>query len=442
MRLLDTQETIAAIASPPGGGLRGMVRLSGRDALRIASTGFDLPLEPDSPRPFTRQGQLTIATLRRPLPAMIVAWPGRRTFTGQPLAEVHTTGSTPIVREVLAHYLRSGARPAEPGEFTLRAFLSGRIDLTQAEAVLGVIEARSPAQLNAALGQLAGGLSGPLRDLRDRLLDVLAHLEANLDFVEESDVTSLERSALASELAHASADLARLADRLKARDRVDGKPRVVLVGPPNAGKSHLYNALLGRPDAIVSPVAGTTRDYLSADLACDGLTVELVDTAGQESPRDSIEAEAQSRRNLQAAAADLLLHCRPITSPDVSLPPAPHLLVWTKSDLGDAGASTGLITSAETGSGLPALRTAIAQSLRNRSLSSDLPAGTSARCGDSLTRAAESLRHAAESLSANFGDEFVALDLRQSLDDLGLILGATVTDDILDRIFQRFCIGK
>ena len=228
-------------------------------------------------------------------------WPGPRTYTGQPLAEIHATGSPPLLRQILAHCLARGARLAEPGEFTLRAFLSGRIDLTQSEAVLGVIDARSPAQLDAALRQLAGGLASPIAGLRDRLADVLAHLEANLDFAEEPDVDPLGREALADSLDEAAAEVDRLADRLRGRDRADGRPRVVLVGPPNAGKSRLFNALLGLDRAIVSPVAGTTRDYLEAPCDCDGLAVDLVDTAGLEAARGPIEGRAQAARGGQSA---------------------------------------------------------------------------------------------------------------------------------------------
>ena len=199
---------------------------------------------------------------------------------------------------------------AAPGEFTLRAFLSGRLDLTRAEAVLGVIDARTPAQLDAALQQLAGGLAGPIVALRDRLLDVLAHLEAGLDFVDEADVDPLGRAALAASLAEAAAEVAALADRLRGRDRPEGHPRVVLVGPPNAGKSRLFNALLGREQALVSPHAGTTRDYLAAPCDCAGLTVELIDTAGDEPATQRDRGPAQDLRSDQVAQADLLLACR------------------------------------------------------------------------------------------------------------------------------------
>jgi tRNA modification GTPase len=371
------------------------------------------------------------------------------------LAEVHTTGSPPVLGLLLAHCLARGARPAEPGEFTLRAFLSGRLDLTRAEAVLGVIDARNPAQLDAALRQLAGGLFGPIAALRDRLLDVLAHLEANLDFVDEPDVDPLGRAELAEGLARASAEVSALADRLRARDRPDGHPRVVLVGPPNAGKSRLFNALLGDARAIVSPVPGTTRDYLAASCDCDGLTVALIDTAGAEAARNPVEARAQALRHAQAARADLLLDCLPADRPDgdpgrepisedAVSPDRPRLSVRTKADLApDAPAAPGVwVTSAATGAGLAALRRAVASALRELTDEGELPATTGARCRDSLARASESLASASATLALGGGDELVAVDLRLALDELGKVVGAVVTDDFLDRIFRRFCIGK
>ena len=173
-------------------------------------------------------GNLRVDGLRPLLPVMLALWPAPRTYTGQDVAEIHLVGAVPLVSLVLAHCLARGARHAEPGEFTLRAFLSGRIDLTRAEAVLGVIEASNPAQLDAALEQLAGGLSGPIVALRDHLLDVVAHLEANLDFTDEHDVDPLGRAALAAELDRSSGELALLAGRLGDRENPEGHPRVVL----------------------------------------------------------------------------------------------------------------------------------------------------------------------------------------------------------------------
>ncbi len=344
---------------------------------------------------------------------------------------------------VLQSCLSRGARTAEPGEFTLRAFLNGRMDLTRAEAVLGVVEARNPAQLEASLRQLAGGLSSPIERLRDRLLDVLAHLEAGLDFVDEEDVGPIARSQLADELADAALELRRLTAQFRDRDLPTSRPRVVLVGPPNAGKSRLFNALMGEGRAIVSHVAGTTRDYLSAPTIFDGIAVEVIDTAGIEDSAQPIESQAQALRMAQAVSADLLLVCEPTDEAAVLLdwPDRPHLRLSTKCDLAPARSGT-IGTSATTHVGLNALQRAVADAIRSRLDDGDALAVTGARCRDSLDRAGGSLVRASEVLSLGGGDELVSIDLRQALEDLGQVVGVVVTDDILDRIFSRFCIGK
>jgi tRNA modification GTPase len=224
---------------------------------------------------------------------------------------------------------------------------------------------------------------------------------------------------------------------------------VVLVGTPNAGKSRLFNALLGDDRSLVSPIAGTTRDYVTGETDCDGLTVELIDTAGDEAARDAIEDQAQSLRADQAARADLLIHCVPADSeyePSNANLPAdrPFLLVRTKSDLtsGPVEGGDALATSAATGEGLDALRSAIAHRIRGENEESDLVSTTGARCADSLQQAGRALRDASTTIRADGGDELVAIDLRLAIDELGKVVGAVVTDDILDRVFRRFCIGK
>jgi tRNA modification GTPase len=225
----------------------------------------------------------------------------------------------------------------------------------------------------------------------------------------------------------------------------------VLVGLPNVGKSRLFNALLGKDQAIVSAQAGTTRDYLTARCECDGLTIELVDTAGAEADSDGITAQAQTFRARQAASADLLLTCRTAGIPDAPQPAlgrhCPRVAVWTKGDeaLPDpdhSGEIGPIVTSGATGSGLAELRSTIARTLRGQPGEGIVPAGTSARCRDSFHRAIAAIGAAADTLSRGGGDELVAIDLRLAVDELGKVVGLQVTDDILDRIFRRFCIGK
>ena len=452
---LDPSDTIAAQASAPGPAARSIVRLSGPKAFPIALAGFSTggSSAPPAPRRAARlhTGYLKVTGLRPRLPIMVAQWPGPRSYTGQDVAEVHFTGSVPLVSLLLSHYFTLGARPAEPGEFTLRAFLSGRIDLTRAEAVLGVIDAQNSAQLDAALEQLAGGLSHPITRLRDRLLDLIAHLEANLDFTEEPDVDPLSRAILAGELGEFAEDLGRIGRQLSDRERCFDRPRVVLVGPPNSGKSRLFNALLGRDRAIVSPQSGTTRDYIAEMCECDGLSVELVDTAGFEKPVDPVSIRAQDLRDGQAAGADLLLECRcALTDPssELAIPDGgDRILVWTKADLASPGPDASgqhvvAITSALTGAGVAALRSAIAQKLRSNEAAEGALSATGARCRSSLARASAALASAAKLIAQGGGDELVAFDLRIAVDELGQIVGAVVTDDILDRIFRRFCIGK
>jgi tRNA modification GTPase len=262
---------------------------------------------------------LRLPGLSAPLPADLLVWPAPRTYTGQDLVEIHIVSSPPLVEAVVTALLAQGARPAQAGEFTMRAFLSGKLDLTQAEAVLGVIAAETADDLRAALRQLAGGIGQPLRQLRDELLALLAEIEAGLDFAEE-DLAFIAADELGRRLQQVRRRIEELGEQLDRRN-VSGRPfRVVLAGAPNAGKSSLFNALAGRPLALVSPEAGTTRDYLSARLTLDGAEIELIDTAGEElfpehpahessNDEEIIHRQAQDARRQQIADADLVLLC-------------------------------------------------------------------------------------------------------------------------------------
>jgi len=385
-------------------------------------------------------------------------WPTQRSFTGEVLAELHLPGSPPLLNEVLSRILTCGARPAERGEFTLRAFLAGRIDLVQAEAVLGVIDAANTQELQTALMQLAGGISSRLVSLREELLLHLADLEAGLDFVEE-EIEFVQREELLQRLNTAHALVQKLLDQATQRMLTRGQLKVVLAGLPNAGKSTLFNALLGQSAALVSSVAGTTRDYLSASVDSGEMKFELIDTAGWEPSRNGIEAEAGELRTDQLKRAHLVVWC---SAADLDAAEAAtneaarqHCLRENRSVLqirtkGDRlphpsqshAFPSEVVVAAEQGTGLKDLLREIAASLSTAGPDSEMIGTTAARCEESLRHTLHGLNQAMAALQNGAGDELISLELREVLDHLGRMMGRVYTDDILDRIFSRFCIGK
>lgn len=314
-------DTIAAIASPPGGGARGILRLSGPDVRACLEQVFraEGPVELETiTRAAVVRGVILLGDETSPLSSDLYWWPGRRSYTGEPTAEIHTFGSQPLLEAALGGICRSGARLAEPGEFTLRAFLSGRIDLTQAEAVLGAVDAADSRQLDVALAQLAGGLGGRLHRLRDTLIELLAHVEAGFDFPDE-ELPFITRDELAGQLTAAVETVARLARQMASRGEAADRVSVVLVGWPNTGKSSLFNALVGKSGALVSEESGTTRDYLAAELDLDGAKCLLVDTAGigpaPKGPDAELRHAARAASERQSHVADVRLFCLDSTRP-------------------------------------------------------------------------------------------------------------------------------
>ena len=285
--VLDLHDTIAAIGTVPGPAARGMVRISGPRTIACLANSFS-PAEAEFCWEALRTPRAVTGTFHADLtiPCQLLLWPSQKSFTRQPTAEIHTLGSAPLLEWVLTEVCAHGVRLAEPGEFTLRAFLAGRVDLTQAEAVLGVIDAHGQDDLDTALSQLAGGLSRPLAQLREQLVEVLAELEAGLDFAEE-DIQFISADELRRRLGEVEQTVARIREQMSLRTASNELPRVVLSGEPNVGKSSLFNALVelrgtqpAKAAAIVSARAGTTRDYLTATIDLGGLLCELVDTAG------------------------------------------------------------------------------------------------------------------------------------------------------------------
>lgn len=473
--LYDLDDTIIAPASARAGGIRGIVRLSGAHAFQSLEH-FGIPFSEHFRTAFPgRDIQKTFPAFRFQdsfllektcgIHAAFFCWPRGASYTGQNSVEIHTHGSLPLLEKIVTTFCKAPfVRLAQPGEFTLRAFLSGRLDLTQAEAVLGVINATDDAKLEVALTQLAGGLAGPLHALRENLFDLLGHLEAAFDFAEE-DISFITPAEIDARLAAAAETLHRLAEQMESREKTETEIRVVLHGPPNIGKSSLFNALLGAENAVVYDAPGTTRDYLAARWTPENqkksaVSCILVDTAGdgengEFTPGDTLTDQAIHSARRQKHTADIQIFC--IDARDASLgsccrPGGGYqLTVLTRGDLlGDFSPeiqemiTTGkvILTSTRTGAGILELKSRLREMLEHFSTGeSHVVAATAVRCRESVRIAAESLLRA-KPLTATSFPELLASEIRTALDALGIIVGAIYTEDILDSIFSRFCVGK
>jgi tRNA modification GTPase len=436
----DTSDTIVALSSAPGAGGRAIVRLSGPKSLEAITRVFN-GADTGFPGRGVHAGELRLPQLHAAVPAHLHLSLAPRSYTGQDLVEVHLPGVPAIVECLIQNLLSSGVRSALPGEFTMRAFLAGKLDLTQAEGVLGILHATHRDELQQALSQLAGGVLGPMLRVREDLLCLLADLEAGLDFAEE-DIHFVESADLLDRLESAARSVSDVLLQLRTRS-VHARPvRVVLVGPPNAGKSSLFNAMLGKAAALTSPTAGTTRDYLREIKRLEGIDFELIDTAGLHESENWIEGQAQSLGAQQGAEADITLVCS--VSGDFPIGNSPengqesHLLIRTKCDLKQAEPDQ-LATSALTGVGLQELWARLVAEARQ--LMSRGTATHAARSAHHLEHTLHCLDRALLSVERN-EPELVALEIRSALAELGELTGAVFTDDLLDRIFSRFCIGK
>lgn len=447
-----TGDTIVAISSAVGPSARMIVRLSGPMAhvLLSALTGQgEVPAGPgpsgesDGVRPASTASRLVLRVSGLHVPAWVYRFHAPRSYTGEDLAELHLPGNPLLVRLVVDELLRRGARAAEAGEFTARAYFNGRMDLTAAEGVAALVGAHGQADLDAARRLLSGELARRLRPMIEELASLLSLVEAGIDFSEE-DVSFISSDAVAAGARRVEAALARLAEESARFERLSHEPRIALVGRPNAGKSTLLNALAGRQRAVVSEVAGTTRDVLSVEVALERGMAWLIDAAGiEEEPATDPIAAAMHRQAIRAVeTADrvVLLIEAGDDRPPIELPRAADQVVRSKGDLAASPPPAGLVVSAKTGQGMPQLRRMLDELAFG---SQDAGAGLALnvrhlRCIDDARRA---LCRAGE-LAAVAGPEVVALELRVALDSLGQVVGEVTPDDILGRIFKTFCIGK
>ena len=453
------EDTIAAISTPIGEGGLAVVRLSGEDALKVVDgcfvPGGKLSKKPSEAATHTlhyghvrRDGRVVdevmVAVVRAP-----------RTYTREHMVEITCHGGILPAKGVLDAVLANGARLALPGEFTRRAFLNGRIDLTQAEAVVDLIHSRTELAMTAAQEQLAGKLSSRINTARDDLLAALAHIEAHIDFPDE-DIAPNTRAQLAARLQAAGDFADRLLSTFNEGQILRRGIRAAIIGRPNAGKSSLLNLLLGHDRAIVSPIPGTTRDTIEETANIRGLPVVFVDTAGLREARDEIEVEGIRRSRLTFERADLILHVL-----DGSEPLMPEdqqyldefarkrrILVVNKVDLParldvpDAYASA-VKVSCVSAAGIEALKDAIKAAVWSGEIKAEmLEVMINARHQDALRRAGQSLRRSLHGLQADLSLELVAMDLHIAVNALGEIVGKTTTEDLLDSLFSQFCIGK
>lgn len=474
-------ETICAIATPVGEGGIGIVRLSGDRAIPIAS--YLVRLRSGKPLSAAKSFLLHYADLVEPAgsetapghasqesaspfdESLVVVMRAPRSYTREDVVEIHCHGGPLILKRVCQGLLRCGARLAQPGEFTKRAFLNGRLDLAQAEAVLDTIRAKTEAALTVAQSQLRGNLSTQAHALRDRLIALLAEVEAGIDFVEE-DLRFVGREALASGLQEAEHLVTRwLATAEQGRVLREGMTTAI-IGRPNVGKSSLLNALVQTDRAIVTPIPGTTRDVLEEYVNVRGIPLRLLDTAGLRETEDPVEQEGVRRTRTAIDRAELVIlvldSSQPPHADDLALldqlSGTRGILVLNKSDLpgqlhesdlplSRQGSHSGTLpivsASALTGQGLDELRSAIWTLAAGSPLEpTDMAAITRLRHGDALSRVRQALQQAQESVTVQAPQECVALDLRQAIDGLEELTGVVTTDEILDRIFSEFCIGK
>ncbi|EYB69774.1 tRNA modification GTPase TrmE [Deinococcus phoenicis] len=432
-------DTIAAIATAPGSAGVGIVRVSGPGALRVADGVFRGQRRPSATRAGRFLfGQLVAGDGEVLDEGLCLVFRGPRSYTGEDVAELQTHGSPAVLTRVLARVLELGARPARPGEFTLRAYLAGRLDLAQAEAVLELVNAGTDtARRQAALG-LSGALGERVGRVAAHVTRTLAALQAMLDYPEEG-VPDEDRAA---PLAAAEAELEALVGTARAGQVATRGARLALIGRPNAGKSSLLNALLGYERSIVTPIPGTTRDYLEADLSLAGVPVTLVDTAGLRETGDEVEAAGVRQAVSLAASADLVLVLEDGSGPREALPTegpeeARLLRLRTKADLPPAWTdSAALSVSAVTGQGLPELREALQAALLG-----DVARGeawlTTERQADAARRALTHIRAA-----RRLPDDLASYELEEALRALADLTGRDVQEDVVDAVFRNFCVGK
>ncbi|MDP1608780.1 MAG: tRNA uridine-5-carboxymethylaminomethyl(34) synthesis GTPase MnmE [Chlamydiales bacterium] len=452
-RSFQKEDTIAALATAPGEGAIAVIRISGKEAINIADRIFSGNVH--SYKSHTVHfGHILEESGTILDSVLLIVMRAPRSYTGEETIEIHCHGGSIVSRRVLARILQAGARAAQPGEFSLQAFMNGKLDLAQAEAVQQLIAAKNELALQAAEQQLQGALSEKIRSFQQELTSVAAILEAWVDFPEEGlEFTSLDE--IIKDLEASCQKMTTLRDSFYEGKTVHEGLSLCLLGSPNVGKSSMMNALLGKQRAIVTDIAGTTRDLLEDHLTLSGLHFRLIDTAGIRETDEIIEQEGIRRSKLAMQEADIILlildASRKLAENDKKLlqeaPKNKTIVIWNKIDLGPPQDTidweSTVHTSAHTKIGFEELRSAIDQMIWKKGApNKEEIMITQQRHFQALDHAIKAFQTVIEGLQSGVSPEFISSDLRHGLNELGTIIGSNVTEEILTAIFSKFCLGK
>ncbi len=461
---VNSEDTIAAIATAEGSGGISVIRISGNDSFRILSKIFKRKTDrklSDLESHRLYRGHIHNSRLEIIDDVLGTIMKSPNSYTGEDVVEIHCHGGYLVPKKILETIIHYGARPAQPGEFSFRAFLNGKIDLTQAEAIVDIVNSQTELGLKQAELQLHGGLSKLINELKELTLDLLAEVEANVDFPEE-DINPLVKESMIKSSKMIISSTERLISTFEGGNIIKNGVNTVIIGKPNVGKSSLLNRLLNKDRAIVSQHAGTTRDFIEETIDVKGIPLKLIDTAGIRTTSDEVEGIGVGVAKEKAKIAELIIavldSSRDLDTDDIevlnTIKNHKHLLIANKSDLEqkiDTRELERLVnpynlipTSAKTGNGIEELKIRIVELVLgsgNITDSSEVIL-TEIRHKKSLEDANSDLKSFLKALNNNESPEFLAIDLRSALDNFGDITGETTTEDILGRIFSKFCIGK
>ncbi|RZJ20387.1 MAG: tRNA uridine-5-carboxymethylaminomethyl(34) synthesis GTPase MnmE [Acinetobacter sp.] len=449
------QDTIIALSTPPGSGAIGVIRLSGPDAIKLTNEVF-------AGKDLTKQASHTLhfglikdqeIMVDEVVAGLYVA---PRSYTKENVVEISCHGSNYIIQQILNLLIKKGARAAKPGEFTLRAFLNGAFDLSQAEAVADLIASDSKASHDVALQQMRGGFSNELKDLREQLIHFASMIELELDFAEE-DVELANRDQLKALILRLLTHISRLISSFEMGNVLKNGVPIVIAGKPNVGKSTLLNALLNEDRAIVSDIAGTTRDTIEDELNINGIIFRFIDTAGIRDTADIIEAKGVERTLERMKQAKLILYMADaLQTPDeleeqltdLKKIDIPYLAIVNKADLftdqqkADFEKKQVLFLSAKEGIGVEELKTSLLEKVNLHSINTSETLVTNIRHLEALKNTEIALAKVLNNIDNPVTSDFLAMDIKQALHYLGEITGMVTTDDLLENIFSKFCIGK